>query len=84
MSRFDVGVKWYTTGTITVPVHFPEDDIRCKWCKYLRADVNGERYKCTITNEILYTTATVGNDCPIEFKEGNDNERRIQTEENKD
>ena len=75
MSRFDRGVTWYTHGTITIDVAFPEDAVCCRYCPHLRADANGARHKCPLTNEIIIHLDRRGGLCPVEIDEGGKNGR---------
>ena len=68
MSNFDNGVSFYSRGSVTVPVNFPEGQKACKWCPFCRKD-NDIRYRCFLTNRILYSTNIIPEECPIEFKE---------------
>lgn len=69
MTRFDRGVKYYTHGSATVDVAFPEESVMCRYCRFLRADANGARHKCVLTDEILMKLDAVGLACPVKFKE---------------
>ena len=60
------GVSWYTRATATVEWYFPENKVECKYCRYMRADANGARYKCVLTDEILARLDRTGATCPIE------------------
>lgn len=72
MKDFEQGVSYYTTGRLTVDVHFPEDKTVCQWCPYCRNEDSLKRWRCLITNEYLvYPFVSVGNECPITFKEEN-------------
>lgn len=63
------GVSYYTKGTITDEVSFPENKVACEWCKYLKTE--RIRCLCLITHEILvYPTKTVGALCPIILEKG--------------
>lgn len=66
------GVTYYTTGFVNIPVHFPEDRVACQWCPYTRYEDGTKRHSCRFTNEFLpYWNTTIGNQCPIDFKEDN-------------
>lgn len=67
------GVGWYTWGSATVPVCFPEDKVSCQWCPYVRNEDSLKRHRCLLTGEYLpYPFTSRGNECPIIFepKEG--------------
>lgn len=64
------GVGWYTWGTATVAVCFPEDKTNCQWCPYVRNEDSLKRHRCLLTGEYLpYPFASRGNQCPIVFNE---------------
>lgn len=79
--QFGKGVDYFTAYTGTVTVYFPEDDIRCHWCPYCRAD-QGFRQKCVLNDEIIYNKDYRNDDCPLvavytptdKDNGGNDNE----------
>ena len=64
--RFDKGVGFYTTAEVTVQVHFPENDVSCQWCRFLRYDRGLDRYYCGLTDMLLYSKLTVPEYCPLE------------------
>ena len=60
MSR-ETCVRYYTTGTATVAVHFPNGLTVCQWCPYIQ-------YREALTGEFLpYPFDGMGNECPITF-----------------
>ena len=65
--RFDHGVSYYTSGEVTIQVHFPENDVSCQWCKFLRYDRGLDRYFCGLTDMMLYSKLNVPQYCPLEF-----------------
>lgn len=68
MKSFDKGVSFYTEATLRSVVSFPEDDVKCGWCRFLRKDNEG-RYRCRLTEEILYSIECIGAGCPLDFGE---------------
>jgi hypothetical protein len=68
MSRFDGGVSFYDKGELAITVSFPEGERKCKWCPFYHRD-NDVRYRCTITNQIVYSPEWIPEGCPIKFKE---------------
>lgn len=68
MNSFDNGVPFYTTGTVTIQIHFPGGERKCKWCPFCRRD-NDIRLRCQLTNRILYSAETTHEECPIVFEE---------------
>ena len=66
------GVSYYTTGTATIHVFFPEDQTVCRWCRFCRSDTPLNRYWCRLTGDMIYDPMTGrGVNCPIVL-EGND------------
>ena len=72
MARFDNGILWYTTAIAHIAVHFPEDDIKCRWCPHLRSDEANGRHFCRLTSDIVYSTEIIAETCPLEFEEKRD------------
>lgn len=64
------GVGWYTSGTASVEVHFPEDKVCCANCvTFCRFEEAFKRYSCRATGEqLLYPFTTIGAMCPVELK----------------
>ena len=65
MGRFDKGVSSYTFATTEVQVAFPEDEVKCKWCKFLKHYDGIDRDKCSLTEEILFSREIIGFNCPL-------------------
>ena len=65
------GVESYVTGTVEVPVHFPEGKVACCWCPlFCRFEENFKRYSCRLTHEwIPDPFHMIGGQCPLKFKE---------------
>lgn len=64
------GVSYYTKGTATLPVFFPEDKTTCQWCPYVRTEDSLKRCRCLLTGEYLpYPFTSRGNECPVVFEE---------------
>ena len=51
---FDKGVSYYTHGTATIDIYFPENDVRCAWCPFCRAESDLGRFWCRLTNHMVY------------------------------
>jgi hypothetical protein len=66
MSDFKGGVSFYDKGTVTTTVSFPNGQRVCRWCQFCTSD-NGIRYRCRLTNRLIYTVDALHNECPIEF-----------------
>ncbi len=66
VARFDNGISWYTVGSVSLKIAFPEDDIKCKWCPHLRADEANGRHFCRLTGSVLYSINILADDCPID------------------
>lgn len=65
MGKFDKGVLYYTFAEYTIQIGFPEDEVKCKWCKFLRHYDGLNRDKCGLTEDILYSTELRGLNCPL-------------------
>lgn len=65
MGKFDRGVDSYTFAEVTIEVAFPEDEVKCKWCRFLRHYDGIDRDKCGLTEEILYSRELIGYNCPL-------------------
>lgn len=63
------GVDWYTKGLAVVEVSFPEDDVRCRNCRFCRPEKEAGRFWCRLTNEIIYNIDAMDGRCPIQFLE---------------
>lgn len=66
-TKFADGVSFYTKGVAHVVVNFPEGEIKCRWCRFCRAEPDVGRFWCRLTNDILYDVDLLGANCPIEF-----------------
>ena len=74
MPNFDSGVSYYTTGKASITVFFPEGQIKCQYCPYLKYEEWAKRYSCRITQErLLRPFEGIGHDCLLEI-EGDVNE----------
>jgi len=65
MAKFDKGVSYYTFADLSMQISFPEDEIKCKWCPFLRHYDSIDRDKCGITEDILYSRDLRGVHCPL-------------------
>ena len=65
LGRFDKGVSSYTVASAEVTVNFPEDQVACRWCPFLKHYDSIDRDKCSLTNDILFSRETVGYNCPL-------------------
>lgn len=72
MGRFDKGVSYYTDAEVTVQVHFPEDEVKCKWCPFLKHYDSMDRDRCNLTNEILISKEIIGRKCPLTIMNENE------------
>ena len=67
-------VAFYTWGTATLRVPFPEDMTRCQWCPYIRNEDSLKRHRCLLTGEYLpFPFTSRGNECPIILDEEDEN-----------
>lgn len=63
-------VKDYAHYESTVNVYFPNNEVLCRWCPFLKCEQAYSRYRCIITDEyILSPQAVIGSECPLERKE---------------
>ena len=62
MRKFDNGVRFYTSGTLTV--YFPEDDVCCGQCPLCYKD-NLDRPRCSYDNHLVYSKETQSAFCPL-------------------
>ena len=65
MGRFDKGVSYYTFADLSIQIGFPEDEVKCKWCRFLKHYDSMNRDKCGINDEIIYSTELIGQNCPL-------------------
>lgn len=65
MAKFDKGVSYYTFAETTIQIGFPEDEVKCKWCRFLKHYDSIDRDKCGLTEDILYSTELRGINCPL-------------------
>ena len=65
MGKFDRGVSYYTFADLSMQIGFPEDDVKCKWCRFLRHYDNLDRDKCALTDDILYSRELIGHNCTL-------------------
>jgi hypothetical protein len=74
---FDNGVSFYTHGTANIDIYFPENDVRCVWCPFCRAESDLRRFWCRITNHMVYNPDCAGlpEFCPIKINKETENEK---------
>lgn len=65
MARFDKGVTSYTFAETTIQIAFPEDEVKCKWCPFLKHYDGLDRDKCGLSEEILFSKEIIGRNCPL-------------------
>lgn len=75
---FDKGVMYYTNAAATVHVGFPEDQVCCRWCPFIKHYDSLDRDKCILTEDILYSKETRGRNCPLEIINSDETEE-LQT-----
>lgn len=61
-------VDFYVTGTLTAKVHFPNGEVKCKWCPFLKRD-RAERDYCELTHGLIYNRNELDKQCQLEFEE---------------
>lgn len=66
---FDKGVSYYTHGTATIDIYFPENDVRCVWCPFCRSESDLGRFWCRLVNRMVYNPnyAELPEFCPIKI-----------------
>ena len=67
MKSFDRGVSFYTFGTALIKVGFPENEIKCGYCPFIKEEYGLKRHKCILTDEMLYSIEIRGRKCPLVF-----------------
>lgn len=65
MGRFDGGVGYYTKYRLDALFAFPEDVMCCRYCRFIRSDNGGIRYKCVVTDRVIFNFDQPGPDCPM-------------------
>lgn len=65
MGKFDKGVTNYTIAECTINVSFPEDEIKCRWCPFMKHYDGIDRDKCGLTDDILFSKELRGINCPL-------------------
>lgn len=63
--KFDNGVQWFTIMSLEMNVSFPEDDVVCDWCPFIRHNDGLDRDKCALTEEIIFSRKLRGYHCPL-------------------
>ena len=63
--KFDRGVTRYTMCNLDINIPFPEDEVKCRWCPFIKHYDNIDRDRCSLTDEILYTREFTGLKCPL-------------------
>ena len=75
MAGVERSVLYYTTGRVTLEIHFPENRVVCQWCRFCRNEDSLKRWKCLLTDEYLvYPFQGRGHECPVEFPGGEESE----------
>ena len=70
MSKQNNSVDYYSQRTAEITVSFPEDYIRCQYCRFLKYEYEFKKYRCIDTGElILYPFETVGSECKFGYEE---------------
>ena len=64
MGKYDNGISSYTEMNLDISVYFPEDEVKCKWCPFMRSD-RMDRERCFITEEVLISRELIGRNCPL-------------------
>lgn len=69
MSKFKNGIGYYTKAAATVTVYFPEDEIRCGYCPWCRAEKELSRFWCRLCDKMVYDPhiPKLPDFCPLSF-----------------
>ena len=67
MPKTDHSCRWYTESTATI--YFPEGHVCCDLCPMMETYA---RKQCRLTGEYLLDSRVVGFNCPLKFKEPDD------------
>lgn len=61
----------FTHATATVDIFFPENIVKCYYCKYIKFEYGLERYRCLLTDRIIYSPHSPGlpEGCPAKIEE---------------
>ena len=63
--QFDSGVTNYTVAQCEITVYFPEEEVKCQWCPFVRHNDGINRDRCGLTEEILVSREITGLKCPL-------------------
>ena len=63
--QFDNGVTSYTVASAEITVCFPEKEVKCQWCPFVRHNDGINRDRCALTEEILVSREIIGRRCPL-------------------
>lgn len=63
------GVEYYTTGRVTVNIHFPEDKVKCFHCWMCYKDSLGRNICRLMEREVYHIDRGIHEDCPLIFEE---------------
>lgn len=66
--KFENRVRYYSRGRTELTVYFPEDEIKCRYCPFCRAEEALGRFWCRLTNDMIYNPySELGDKCPLEI-----------------
>ena len=67
--KFERGIAFYTEASVNKTVYFPENEIKCQYCEFCRAEKDLERYWCRLTNNMIYNPFALGlpDGCPLKI-----------------
>ena len=65
--EFPNGISYYTDGVVSLVVHFPENKVKCHYCRFCRSEPELKRFWCRLTNDMIYDPFCPGlpDGCPI-------------------
>lgn len=67
--RFPEGVQWYTFAKLELDIGFPEGEVKCKWCPFLKTELSGLRHRCSLKERIVYAPEHKADFCPLKMEE---------------
>lgn len=65
-------VTYYTSARVSTTIYFPEDKVKCYYCRFLKYEHGLDRYRCLLTDEIIYSPHAPGlpDCCPARIEKG--------------
>ena len=68
---FKNGISFYTHACANIVIHFPENKIKCQYCRFCRSENDLKRFWCRLTEKMIYDPFAPGlpDECPFEILE---------------